>query len=124
MTLDLLLRLRTPEGAELLERAAALEEDPFAASRLRGHGAPELAAAAVAQVRLRRRAARKFSRSDQMWFTPSLLEQASAEVVSRHRARRYASFRERGEAIADLCCGLGGDSIGLAESGPVHAVDA
>lgn len=124
MTLDLLLRLRTPEGAALLERAAALEKDPFAASRLRGHAAPDLAAAAVEQIRLRRRASRKFSRAQQMWFTSSLLEQASAEVVSRYRARRYAPFCTRGDPVADLCCGLGGDSIGLAEQGAVQAMDA
>jgi hypothetical protein len=53
-----------------------------------------------------------------MWFEPIGLEQATAEVVARHKARRFA-----GRAV-DLCCGIGGDTIALAGAGvDVLAVD-
>lgn len=119
LTLTLLRELNTEAGRALLARALTLIDDPFAADRLRDGASLELAAAAVDQVRLRRRAAAKFSRASRMWFTGPLLEQASGEVVSRRRARRYAG---RGEVL-DLCCGLGGDALALAERGPVAAID-
>ena len=54
-----------------------------------------------------------------MFFTRSGLEQSSAEIVARHRARRYAGASQ----VADLCCGIGGDLIALAERHRVLAVD-
>src|SRR5215469_11113670 len=42
-----------------------------------------------------------------------------AELVARHRARRYPDT----EHVADLCCGIGGDLIALAASRAVLAVD-
>jgi hypothetical protein len=55
-----------------------------------------------------------------MYLTRDGLEQASAEPVARHRARRFAGF----EGMADLCCGIGGDLIALAGEVPnVLAVD-
>ena len=70
-----------------------------------------------AELRLRARA--KFDRAGRMFFTRSGLEQASAEVVARHRARRF----DTAGPVADLCCGIGGDLIALAERHPVLAVD-
>lgn len=126
LTPELLERLRSTEGAALLRRAASVAEDPFAVARLvdtsSGTGAApdrELAAAAVEQVRLRLRAAGRFSRAGQMWLAASLLEQASGEEVSRWRARRFA----RWERVGDLCCGLGGDTLALGEVTGVVAVD-
>ena len=54
-----------------------------------------------------------------MWFEPIGLEQATAEPVARHKARRFA-----GELVVDLCCGIGGDALALAEHSRVLAVDA
>jgi SAM-dependent methyltransferase len=54
-----------------------------------------------------------------MFFTRAGLEQASAEPVARHRARRYPDAGQ----VADLCCGIGGDLIALAASRAVLAVD-
>jgi len=54
-----------------------------------------------------------------MFFTRAGLEQASAEVVAVHRAARFADAIP----VADLCCGIGGDMVGLAARGPVLAVD-
>jgi SAM-dependent methyltransferase len=116
---DTLAALLTEEGAALLARAAALGDDPFAAQKLRAHCDAAVAAAAVEQVRLRRRAAPRFSRAAEMWFAPDLLEQASGEVIAGYRAARYPPDA----LIADLCCGLGGDTAALAARGPVVAVD-
>ena len=69
---------------------------------------------------LRLKARSKFDRAMDMFFTRSGLEQASAEdVVARHRSGRYAGASQ----VADLCCGIGGDLIALAEGRRVLAVD-
>jgi hypothetical protein len=119
LTPDFLEQLDSPAGRDLLQRAEELLDDPFAAQKLRPGATPELAAAAVEQARLRRRARAKFARAHKMWFTGPLLEQASGEVISRFRAQRFANQ----EHVADLCCGLGGDSISLAATSDVIAVD-
>jgi hypothetical protein len=55
-----------------------------------------------------------------MFFTREALEMASAEPVARYRAERFAPFG----TVADLCCGIGGDAIGLASASlAVVAVD-
>jgi hypothetical protein len=121
LTLELLEALRTPEGEALIRAADELRAEPLRAiEALRRRGAPELARAAYEQALLRPRAAAKFSRAETMFFTRPLLEQASAEVVAAHRARRFADFA----AAADLCCGVGGDALALAAVTRTLAVDA
>jgi SAM-dependent methyltransferase len=116
--------LTTPAGAALLAELAGTEVGPadelrLAAALRRDHPA-ELVTAALAQHELRRRARAKFSRAEAMWFTRDGLEQASSEPVARHRAARYAGSHR----VVDLCCGIGGDLIGLAGvAGEVLAVD-
>lgn len=73
----------------------------------------------VEQVTLRLRAHRKFSRSDKMFFTSLGLEQATDEVVARYKAKRYPA----GAVVTDICCGMGGDLLALAERGGVCGVD-
>ncbi|MDY7087098.1 MAG: class I SAM-dependent methyltransferase [Actinomycetota bacterium] len=100
--------------------------DPLAAaSALRSRGVPPaLAAAALTQVDLRRRAAAKFGPdAELMFFTRAGLEQATRSVVSRRRAARLAAAGVR--TLADLGCGLGSDAIAAARAGiEVYAVDA
>lgn len=117
--------LLSAEGQALLARAMTLPD--LRAETLLHHlttfrreADPALAAAALETALLRRRAAVKFTRADRMYFTRAALEQASAEVVARYRARRYAPYPH----VADLCCGIGGDAIALAGVVPrVTAVD-
>lgn len=115
--------LLTPAGQGALAVAADLA--PTEESLLRCLTAlgkrfpPELARAATQTVMLRQRAAAKFTRAERMYFTRPGLEMASGERVSRYRAARYAPFAR----VADLCCGIGGDSIGLAALTAVLAVD-
>jgi hypothetical protein len=115
--------LLSPEGQALLHELA---REPLTAdaelgviTRYRARYAVELLAAALAQIKLRRRARAKFTRADEMYFTGPGLEQASSERMSRHHAGRYTSFKQ----VADLCSGIGGDLIGLASRGDVLAVD-
>jgi hypothetical protein len=83
-----------------------------------GADAP-LARAAVDTIQLRRKAAGKFRHAASMYFTREALEQATSSVCAEHCASRF-----RGRALAvDLCCGIGGDSIGLAAHAPLLAVD-
>lgn len=72
------------------------------------------------QVELRRRAGEKFfDAAERMFFTRVGLEQATDQIVARYKARRFPA----GGPVADLCCGIGGDLLGLAERGPAVGVD-
>ncbi len=112
--LDFLLSARGTEALHSLTpddlRDAAILG---ALERLRRVCAPAEAAAVVALARLRLRARSKFTRAAEMYFTAEALEQASGEVISRYRARRYRPFAR----VADLGCGIGGDSLALAAAG-------
>ena len=127
MDLELLAALRTPAGVDALAAAAAVSGgDPLAAAMaLRAQGVdPSLAAAALTQSDLRRRAAGKFgAAAAQMFFTRAGLEQATRSVVADRRAAR---LRAAGVAtLADLGCGLGADALAAARQGiVVYAVEA
>lgn len=116
--LDLLL---TPDGRQLLAelREEALGDELRVLTRYRTRYAPELVRAALTLTKLRVRARAKFSRADEMYFTAAGFEQASTEAMARHSAKRFAPF----DHMADLCSGIGGDLIALAEHRPVTAVD-
>ncbi|MGH3939000.1 MAG: THUMP-like domain-containing protein [Pseudonocardiaceae bacterium] len=115
--------LLSTEGRALLDRLSRADPAALDSMRLgtalRTRYRPELVAAALSQQELRHAAASKFSRAGQMFFTRPGLEQASAESISRHRAPRFAG-RAR---LADLCTGIGGDLIALAEDHETLAVD-
>lgn len=128
MDLVELTALLTPEGLRLVDELGELGstgEVAAAVSRLRaaGHDA-DLVSAVVGQARLRTRARAKFGAfADRMLFTRAGLEQATRlEVAARHAGR----FRDAGvRRVADLGCGIGGDSLAFAGIGlDVTAVDA
>jgi hypothetical protein len=114
------LVLTTEEGRRLLDEVARVAAPgPADLARWRQSRPAELVAAALRLVEGRRRGAAKFLRADRMWFEPQGVEQATAEAVARHKARRFA-----GERVVDLCAGIGGDSLALAaEHAQVLAVD-
>lgn len=122
--------LRSPAGQALLQELAASDiSDATLLSlfeRLYARYSPEQARAAVDTMLLRRRAASKFQRAELMYFTREALEQATSEVVARHRARRLVQALQTPDPhVVDLCCGIGGDALALAEAGcRVTAVDA
>ncbi|MEU7713599.1 methyltransferase domain-containing protein [Micromonospora chalcea] len=127
MDLDQLAALRTPEGSAALAAAARVAGgDPLAAAAaLRSAGIPgDLAAAALTQAELRRRAVGKFGAgADGMFLTRPGLEQATRGVVADRRAAR---LRAAGvTTLADLGCGLGADALAAARAGiRVYAVEA
>ncbi len=115
--------LRSPKGAELLERVVAAlragASELTVATRLRSEYDGDLVAAALTLVSVRERAAGKFDRAEDLWLTREGFEQASSESISGYRARRFSDLGR----VADLCCGIGGDLIGLAAIADVEAVD-
>ena len=72
------------------------------------------------QVDLRRRAGAKFSSANEMFFTPTSLEQATDEHVANYKALKFSDF----EAVADLCCGIGGDLLALGRQSNATGVEA
>jgi len=115
--------LLSPAGQAVLAELAA--DPPTAdtqlavAERLRARLGPDETHAALETSLLRQRAAPKFSRADAMFFTREGLEQATAEPVAAHRARRYAAG-----TVVDMGCGIGSDALALAATGAtVFAID-
>jgi SAM-dependent methyltransferase len=108
--------LASPDGHAVLVRLASADLSDTntlaLVSALRHSLPPEIAGAALALARLRARAVAKFSRAGAMFFTPEALEQASAEIVGAWRARRF--FEGGFSRLADLGCGVGGDTLALA----------
>ena len=127
MTQEWLAALRSPDGAKALAIAAEVGAgDPLAAaSAMRARGvAPDLAAAALTQTDLRRRATAKFGpAAGEMFFTRTGLEQATRAIVADRRAARLAAAGVR--TLADLGCGLGSDALAAARAGiSVYGVEA
>lgn len=127
MDLDAFRWLLTPEGQELLDRAAVAPEQELRAQGELRRVAPgstaeraERVAAAMTQVSLRRRARAKFGdRAARMWFTPDGLEQATRPAVAEHRAARLATASTA--SVIDLGCGIGGDLLAFAGAGITSA---
>ena len=106
--------LTSDQGLALLAEASAVAAPrPADLTRWRRLATADQVAGAVRLAESRRRGAAKFTRADRMWFEPTGLEQATAEAVARHKAARFAG---NGAAVVDLCCGIGGDTLALAES--------
>jgi hypothetical protein len=114
--------LSTDEGRALL---ASVEEShcyrPVHLERWRARADARHVAAAIRLIESRRRGASKFGRAGAMWLDRTGLEQSTSEVVARHKARRFAG---RARVVFDLCSGIGGDALALAEGSDVVAVDA
>ena len=79
--------------------------------RLRKSISPTRAAIVIEQVLLRSRAMAKFERADELFFTRKSLEQATSERIARHKASRFPDL----SSVVDVCCGIGGDLIALAQ---------
>ena len=99
--------------------AAEAEADPGslgAGTRLRNRFGPDLAAAALTQVALRRRARWKFGEGAQrLWFTRDGLEQATRPEVAALHARRFVDAGVR--RVVDLGCGIGSDALAFVRAG-------
>ncbi len=112
--------LVSPDACQWLDNAAGDHASLVALTQsLRAEIGPKRSHLVVAQVELRRRAREKFARADTMFFTRQLLEQATDDRISEYKAARFPENQE----IADLCCGIGGDLLGLAGRGKITGVD-
>lgn len=111
------IALTTDGGLALISSLEAFDESRAAAAAryAREFVSVDVARAAMATAfaRRRARASGKFGQPELMVFTRAGYEQASSEAVARHRSTRFAGMR----AIADLCCGIGSDTIALARQG-------
>ncbi|WP_341956697.1 class I SAM-dependent methyltransferase [Microbacterium sp. LWH13-1.2] len=128
MEISELRALLTPEGLELLDALGPVDQVADVAravSRLRSAGhSPDLVSAVVGQAHLRAKAKAKFGDfAARMLFTRAGLEQATRLGVAARHAQR---MRRAGiMSVADLGCGIGGDSLAFAGAGlDVQAVDA
>jgi len=119
-TLDDLRWLASTEGDKWLDRLAdETDVSPNLVSTLRKELSAERTHALLEQVDLRRRARDKFEHADQMLFTRQGLEQATDEWIASFKAARFPA----GADLHDLCCGIGGDSVAMAQRGECVAVD-
>lgn len=112
--------LTTAAGRALLKDVSAtVAPSPSQITRWRKNSSAEEVAAALRIAAGRRRGRAKFSDADCLWLDPVGVEQATAELVARHKAARFA-----GRNVVDLCSGVGGDAVAIArEGGRVVAVD-
>lgn len=109
------------EAASLVDRVS-IEDTSSMLLTLRRQYTPEQAGALLALVRLRAAARDKFPHADQLYFTQAALEQATAYPIARYRAQSLDSVVDGG-AVLDLGSGIGGDTLAIAESRPVHAYE-
>ena len=77
---------------------------------LRKEFVPETSSQLMELTELRKRGLQKFQRAGQMFFSRKQLEQATSEIVSQYKAQRFAEKN----SVVDLCCGIGGDALALA----------
>jgi SAM-dependent methyltransferase len=123
MDLSSFAALLTPNGQDALAEAVQLPpgDEHFLANLgpLQKRYPAGLAKAALETATLRAKARAKFTRAPAMYFTREALEQASGEAVAGYRAQRYRGVR----AAVDLGCGIGGDSLALAEHCQVTSFD-
>ncbi len=98
---------------------AMAEPDPDglgAATRLRAVHGPDVAAAALHQASLRRRARTKFGdRAATLFLTRDGLEQATRPAVAAHHAARFVAAGAT--RVVDLGCGIGTDALAFADAG-------
>lgn len=115
--------LTSPEARETMLLFRNSPDDPLAIQQSFRGMFPDKIARALGELRaLRRRAAQKFARGQDMFFNKPQLEQASSEPVADYRAARFRAAGER--IVHDPCCGIGSDAMAMARVGlRVEAAD-
>ena len=113
--------LVSPEAERWLEIAAGADEKSLVrmSLTLRKDLGVTRTHLVIAQAELRRRAGTKFKHASRMFFTRQLLEQSTDDQIAGYKAQRWPADGR----LADLCCGIGGDLLALAQRGPVVGVD-
>jgi len=118
--LSALRYLKSDRGkALLLEASTAIQQGLNTQIRLRDNHPAEFCRAALYLGELRMRALEKFPNASEMFFDRDGYEMATRADVAAYRAQRLSHCDE----ILDLCCGIGGDSMFLAQKAKVTAID-
>jgi len=117
-------------GRERLDLLTAESPDPSELVALTGRLRKEFSAAQthllLEQLRLRERGLAKFADARSLFFTDLGLQQSTDSAVARYKADRFrqATADAQDVSLLDLCCGIGGDLLALAELGsPIVGVD-
>ena len=114
--------LLTPAGAALRQAALATDGGEVSAvAALRKTHPADAVHAALTLAALQPKAQKKFP-GGWFWSPPEALEQSSSLRVAQHKAQRLAVWPDL-RAVVDLCAGVGGDALGLADVAPVTAVE-
>lgn len=114
--------LRSSEGSAAAAEAQRLLAGGTELSALRLLGrsySGSRARAAVALALGRDAAATKFTDAGRLFCDREAVQQASHEVVARHLAARFTAARR----VADLGCGMGGDTLAIAHHAEVVGID-
>lgn len=126
ITLEIADFLLTPavrsELAALQAEDLAEQQTLAILTTLRRHFSAAQAGALLALARLRQQAHNKFPAADQLFFTAEALEQATAWPVAQHRAQWFDQQAPAGPLL-ELGCGIGGDTMALAQQRPVIAIE-
>lgn len=109
---DLELKYLKSEEGQAAYNAHCLKNDQeLELLILKDKGASPYFGSLVSLIKLRRKAAGKFSRNEEMFFTSLSLEQATSERIARYIASRF----KKDWTVMDLTCGLGANAIFLAD---------
>ncbi|MEM7532119.1 MAG: class I SAM-dependent methyltransferase [Chloroflexota bacterium] len=118
--------LFSPEGESALQSLYVQNLDPKSnlslLTKLRRTYTADQSSAILSLARLRQRAHTKFPHAETLFFTQESLEQATAWPLALHRAQRIHELAPPGPLL-DLGCGIGGDTLALAQFRPVIAYE-
>lgn len=87
--------------------------------RLRKSTTAQRAALVMQLAQLRIRAAKKFTNANAMYFSTKAYEQSTSERIAQYKS----SCLPPGKRILDVCCGIGGDLLALADGRDTVAID-
>lgn len=111
------------ENQRLIDAAASLDrfDDPAAVARLRRYGDASMVRQVIDLVRARRKASGKLDHADRLVADAEAVEQATGSAIAAAKARRFVGAGA--DAVVDLCCGIGGDAMQLAQHLPTMLID-
>ncbi|MFZ2310009.1 MAG: class I SAM-dependent methyltransferase, partial [Patescibacteria group bacterium] len=111
MTINDLKYLESAEGQSDYAKYRVFSDKDLEVLIIKSHEEKPYFGALVSQIKLRRKAVYKFTKSEEMFFTSLSLEQSTGELIARHLTKSF----KNNWTVADLGCGLGANTIFLAE---------